>query len=87
MTDKQPLDRNQLAAIIAQNFQRNWIVNLGFGIPTLASNFIDFDLSIMLTAENGLLGYGELAPSEYEDCDGVNASAHCVSLRPRAAIV
>ena len=87
MMDKQPLNRDQLAALIAQNFQRNWIVNLGFGIPTLASNFIDFDLGIMLTAENGLLGYGELAPSGYEDYDVVNASAQCVSLRPGAAIV
>ena len=87
MTDKQPLNREQIAAIVAQNFQRNWIVNFGFGIPTLASNFVDPDSGIMLTAENGLLGYGKLASAGYADYDVVNAGLQCVTRRPGAAVV
>ncbi len=58
-------------------------VNLGIGLPTLVSDFIDEQ--IVLHAENGILGYGPLAPTGQEDIDLYNASSQFVSLLPGAS--
>lgn len=58
-------------------------VNLGIGLPTLVSDFIDEQ--IVLHAENGILGYGPLAPTGLEDIDLYNASSQFVSLVPGAS--
>lgn len=81
------MDREQMAAIAAQRLQPGWIVNLGSGIPTLASSFLDFSSGVVLTSENGVIGYGILAPEGEEDLDVVNASAQFVSLNAGASIL
>ena len=86
-TEKQPLNRDQMAAVIAQNLGAGWNVNLGIGIPTLTSNFIDPDLEVTLSSENGVIGYGLLAGDGEEDFDVVNAGVQYVTLTPGAAIV
>lgn len=58
-------------------------VNLGIGLPTLVSDFIDEQ--IVLHAENGILGYGPLAPRGQEDIDLYNASSQFVTLLPGAS--
>lgn len=58
-------------------------VNLGIGLPTLVSDFISDAVS--LHAENGVLGYGPLAPTGEEDIDLYNASSQFVNLRPGAS--
>jgi 3-oxoacid CoA-transferase len=58
-------------------------VNLGIGLPTLVSDFISEQ--IMLHAENGVLGYGPLAPTGEADIDLYNASSQLVTLRPGAS--
>lgn len=58
-------------------------VNLGIGLPTLVSDFISDE--IMLHAENGILGYGPLAPAGEEDIDLYNASSQLVTLLPGAS--
>ena len=58
-------------------------VNLGIGLPTLVSDFIDEQ--IVLHAENGILGYGPLAPAGQEDIDLYNASSQFVTLLPGAS--
>ena len=90
MTDeaKQPLTRDQMAAVLAQHIGTGWIVNLGIGIPTLASNFLLPEQEIVLHSENGVIGYGRLAGDGEEDPDTLNASAvQSVTLEPGAAIV
>src|SRR5690606_7983088 len=90
MTDeaKQPLTRDQMAAVLAQHIGSGWIVNLGIGIPTLVSNFLHPDQEITLHSENGVIGYGRVAGEGEEDPDTVNASAiTAVTLDPGAAIV
>lgn len=84
---KPRLDREQMAAVAAGLLKPGWIVNLGVGIPTLASTYIQEDDDILLTSENGVLGYGLLAPEGTEDIDVVNASVQYVTLQPGAAIV
>ncbi|PKN82585.1 MAG: hypothetical protein CVU47_02385 [Chloroflexi bacterium HGW-Chloroflexi-9] len=88
MTEKQPLNRDQMAAVLAQRLADGSIVNLGIGIPTGVSNFLRPEQEIVLTSENGVIGYGRLAGAGEEDPDVVNASAtQSVTLNPGAAIV
>jgi len=58
-------------------------VNLGIGLPTLVSDFITDEVT--LHAENGVLGYGPLAPAGEEDIDLYNASSQFVHLLPGAS--
>lgn len=87
MTDKQPLTRDQMGAILAQRIGHGWIVNLGIGIPTLASNFFTEEQDITLTSENGVFGYGGLAAEGMEDPDLVNAGVQFCTLNPGGTIV
>ena len=59
--EKQPLTRDQMAAVLAQHIGSGWIVNLGIGIPTLVSNFLYPEQEITLHSENGVIGYGRVA--------------------------
>jgi 3-oxoacid CoA-transferase B subunit len=86
--EKSPLTRDQMAAVLAQHLEDGSIVNLGIGIPTGVSNFLRPEQEIVLTSENGVIGYGRLAGAGEEDPDVVNASAtQSVTLNEGAAIV
>jgi 3-oxoacid CoA-transferase len=85
--DSPRLNRDQIAAVVARHLQPGWVVNLGIGIPTLASNYIDESQNILLTSENGVMGYGAVAPEGLEDFDIVNGGVDYVLLEPGASIV
>jgi 3-oxoacid CoA-transferase B subunit len=87
MSEPVHLTREQIAAVVAQRMEPRWIVNLGIGMPTLASSFVTPDMEITLTSENGLVGYSALAPEGLEDPDVVNAGVQYVLLEEGAAIV
>ena len=88
MTDeKRPLNRDQIAAVLAQRLEADWVVNLGVGMPTLVSNFVRPDLGITLTSENGVIGYSQLAAEGEEDPDIVNAGGQAVILQEGASFV
>ena len=49
---------------LAMEFQDDWIVNLGVGMPTLCSNYVDPSKDLIIfTRRTGLSGYGPLAPA------------------------
>jgi len=81
------LTRQQMADRIALEFQDGWIVNLGVGIPTMCSNTDIGDRDITYHSENGVIGYGPIAPSGQEDLNLVNAGGQNVTLKPGAAVV
>ena len=56
-------------------------VNLGIGLPTQVSNFVE-GRDIALHAENGILGYGPFPPEGEEDVDLYNASGQLVTAVP-----
>jgi len=60
-------------------------VNLGVGIPTLVSNYLR-DRNVILHAENGVLGYGEMVTDDDRiDPDIYNAAGQFVALKPGAS--
>ncbi|MFC2004516.1 3-oxoacid CoA-transferase subunit B [Chloroflexota bacterium] len=74
------LDEQTIALRVAKEFQDGMAINLGFGIPTLAANFIPEDREIVFHTENGCLGFGPVATSaEEEDFNLINASAQFVT--------
>jgi 3-oxoacid CoA-transferase B subunit len=79
--------RQQMADRVAHEFQDGWIVNLGVGMPTLCSNTDIGDRHITYHSENGVIGYGPIAPAGQEDLNLVNAGGQNVTLNPGAAVV
>ena len=87
MSDKPKLDRQAMCDRLAMEFQDGWIVNLGVGMPTLCSNYIDSSKEIIFHSENGVIGYGPLADEGKEDKHLVNAGGQNVTAVPGMAIV
>ncbi|MFL5255211.1 MAG: 3-oxoacid CoA-transferase subunit B [Rhodopila sp.] len=87
MSGAKGLTRQQMADRVAREFQDGWIVNLGVGIPTMCSNTDIGGRDITYHSENGVIGYGGVAPAGQEDMNLVNAGGQNVTLRPGAAVV
>jgi len=80
---KQKLTRELVALRVARELKDGMYVNLGFGLPTLVSNFMPPTADIVLHSEQGILGYGPIIREpERWDIDLVNASAQPVELAP-----
>src|SRR5512136_2782091 len=75
------LSRELMALRIASELEDGTYVNLGIGIPTLVSNWIE-GRDIILQAELGMLNTGALASPENIDQDLINASCQPVTELP-----
>ena len=64
---KERLSREAIAFRAASELRDGWYVNLGFGIPTMVSNFITPDKTIYFHGENGILGFGSIQTGEEAD--------------------
>lgn len=60
---------------------KNFILNLGVGIPTMVSSYLDND-RVFIHTENGMLGVGPLAAPEEEHPDLRNAGRQPVKETP-----
>jgi len=81
---KPGLTRAGIAKRAARLVKEGSYVNLGTGMPTMVSNYLE-SRDVVLHAENGILGYGEMVSGDDIDLDIYNASGQFVSLRPGAS--
>ena len=78
--------RGRIMRRAAKEFKNGMYVNLGIGIPTMASNYIPEGVTISLQAENGLMGIGPYPSSEAEaDADYINAGKETITARAGAS--
>lgn len=75
-----PLTKEQIVQRAAQEVRDGYYVNLGIGMPTLVANYIPEGISIVLHAENGMLGTGPFPYEGEEDPDLINAGKQTVTL-------
>lgn len=76
--------RAVIAKRIAQELQDGQIVNLGIGIPTLVTSYIE-GKDVYLQSENGLLGMGP-PPTEIQiDADLISAGKEPVTITKDAS--
>jgi len=86
---KERLDQTTIALRIAKEFKDGDVVNLGYGLPTLAGMFIPGDIQVFFHSENGILGFGPpLSEDEIDQWDMclINASAQFVTKVPGMSV-
>ena len=82
---KPALTRAGIARHAAGLVKDGTYVNLGTGIPTMVSNYLE-GRDVILHAENGVLGYGHMVSADDEiDPDIYNAAGQFVALKPGAS--
>lgn len=79
------LNREEMAARVAQDIPEGSVVNLGIGLPTKVANYLPADREIMLHSENGVIGMGPAPEPGAEDPDLINAGKQPVTLLPGGA--
>jgi len=83
--DRGPLDRDELAAVIAGDIPAGSYVNLGIGQPTLVADHLKPEAGVVLHTENGMLGMGGAATGADVDVDLINAGKIPVTETPGAS--
>ena len=83
--DRDPLSRDELAALVARDIPAGAFVNLGIGLPTRVASFLDRERQIVLHTENGMLGMGPEAHGDDVDLDLLNAGKIPVTELPGAS--
>ena len=78
--------REKIVKRAAKEFKDGMYVNLGIGIPTLASNYLPEGVSIELQSENGLMGMGPYPKPGTADPDLINAGKETVTVLPGSSV-
>lgn len=76
----------QMAARVASDIERGWVVNLGVGLPTRVAGHLT-NRPVTVHAENGILGVGPPPAPGHEDPDVVDPGKNPVTVLPGAAFM
>ena len=82
---KDPLSKDEIAKLIAEDIPTGAFVNLGIGQPTLVADHLDLERGVVLHTENGMLGMGRAAVGDEVDPDLINAGKVPVVETPGAS--
>ncbi|XP_018335603.1 succinyl-CoA:3-ketoacid coenzyme A transferase 1, mitochondrial isoform X1 [Agrilus planipennis] len=77
--------RERIIKRVALEFKNGMYINLGIGMPMLASNFIPKNVDVIMQSENGILGLGEYPTEKELDPDLINAGKETVTVIPGAS--
>ena len=83
--DRGPLDKRELAVMVARDIPAGSYVNLGIGQPTTVADHLDPAAGVVLHTENGMLGMGGAAVGDQIDPDLTNAGKIPVTENPGAS--
>lgn len=78
--------RTRIVKRAAKELKDGMFVNLGIGMPTLCSLFLDENTKIIMQSENGILGMGPYPLEGKEDADFINAGKETVELIKGASL-
>jgi len=74
----------EIADRVGADIEDGWVVNLGVGMPTLVAERLS-TRSVLVHAENGILGVGPPPPAGMEDPDIIDPGKNPVTIVPGAA--
>lgn len=77
--------REIIARRIAKEFRDGMVANLGFGMPTMAANYLPEGMQITLQTENGGLRFGATPKIGQSDPDVANSGGAPITLLPGAS--
>ncbi|KAG0046092.1 Succinyl-CoA:3-ketoacid coenzyme A transferase 1, mitochondrial [Gryganskiella cystojenkinii] len=78
--------REKIVRRAAKEFKNGMYVNLGIGMPMLASNYLQKGVNVHLQSENGILGFGPFPKPGEQDPDLINAGKETITLLPGASL-
>lgn len=77
--------RERIAKRAAKEIKDGFYVNLGVGMPTVVTEFLEPGVSVWIQSENGILGMGPPPTKEQVDADIINAGKETCTLLPGAS--
>ncbi|KAF9972108.1 Succinyl-CoA:3-ketoacid coenzyme A transferase 1, mitochondrial [Actinomortierella ambigua] len=84
--DEAAARRERIVRRAAKEFKNGMYVNLGIGMPMLASNYLEPGVDVFLQSENGILGFGPFPKPGEQDPDLINAGKETITLLPGASL-